>query len=408
MRPLNPFEPNRPISPSQFVGREKEVAELDAALVHLKHGTPRHFLVTGDRGIGKTSYLDLIRDRASHRRQRFNFLVLDFVIYRTVTQIDLIKGIEAELERAVAEYEPFRDFVKKSWSFIQRVEVAGVSLKQASDHPSERAIYKDVANALINTVDKICDQSSLVYGYDGVIILLDEVDQAPPQLDLGTFLKYLLETLNRRGCNRVAFGLAGLSSSRDILLESHRSSLRIFDELSLENLNRDDFDHLINDVLFKVREDFDRNFTITDDATNLIFEYSDGHPHFVHQFGYCAFEASVVRGGTLAITAADVTRGAISSRGAFDLLGDMYFRPSLEGVELEEFALQLLDYMTENPRHFFGEKEIAAQLGCDLYTISLLLRQMCGLSILHGDKGSYRVRYACFAYWYKSIRPQVV
>lgn len=406
-RPLNPFEPNRPISPARFVGREKEVAELDAALEHLKRGSPRHFLVTGHRGIGKTSFLDFIRDHASNGDGRFNFLVVDFVIYRSASQGDLIRGIEAELKRAVAEYDPFCEFVVRAWSFVRRIEAAGVSLKEAPSLTPLPAIYKDAANALINTANKICDHSNLVHGYDGILILLDEVDQASGQLDLGTFLKYLLETLNREKCNRVAFGLAGLSSSREILLSSHRSSLRIFDELALEGLSRDDFNELISYVIFSVRQNFDQDFDITREAVDLIFYYSDGHPHFVHQFGYCAFEMAVLEEDGLVINASDVTRGAISPRGAFDLLGDMYFRESLEEVELEEYALQILDRVTGAPGRWFAQIELADEVGCEQRLLGPLLRRMCDLSLLAENRASYRVRYTCFAFWYKAIRPQV-
>lgn len=42
-RPLNPFDPSHPIDPTKFVGRRREIRELEAALIHAKRNRPRHF-----------------------------------------------------------------------------------------------------------------------------------------------------------------------------------------------------------------------------------------------------------------------------------------------------------------------------------------------------------------------------
>lgn len=409
MRPLNPFEPHRPVSPEQFIGREKELAELDAALEHLRHGRPRHFLITGFRGVGKTSFLDLIRSHAGRGANKFNFLVLDFLINKRNTCFDLAKGIERELTRAVSDYDPFAAIVQKSWGFIQRIEAAGISLKSAPAQVDHREIYEAVADAMCETVEKLCGRTSLVYGYDGVLLLLDEVDQASAELDLGAFLKYLLEILNRRGCHRVSIGLAGLSSSRDVLLKSHPSSLRIFDELTLGDLNREEFDQLLDEAQFKVQSDGEMGFVLEKSARDTLFDYLDGHPHFVHQFGYCAFEYACAKPeGFITLTGEDVIHGAINVRGAFDLIGDMYFRSDFEVVESNDLALRILDFIGESPRQAFSTYQLSAKIECLYEDLITVLRKMCELKLLVEENGKYRIRYTCFAYWLKAMRPQLV
>lgn len=409
-RPLNPFEPNRPALPDQFVGREKEVAELETALVHLKQGCPRNFLITGFRGVGKTSFLDWIRRRASRGSGEFKFLVIDFLINKKSTGADLAKGIERELARAVSAYEPLRDLVKRAWGFAQRIEAGGVSIKSVEEKSDSREIYEAVAEAMCETVEKLCESMSVVQGYDGVLLLFDEVDQAPAGLDLGTFLKYFSEIMHRRGCHKVGLGLAGLASSRAVLLESHPSSLRIFDELPLDNLKEEEFNELIGYVELKVQNSGMTDFRVTDDAKKLLYHLSDGHPHFVHQFGYCAFEHAVSNfdEGQLVLVAGDVQHGAFDHRGALDLIGDMYFAKAYERIESDGLAISILDVLCEHPRRLFGLSELCIQIDCERESLISLLGRLCDLSLIQEVRGSYRVRFVCFAYWLKDIHAKVL
>ncbi len=50
----NPFRPNSPVNPGVFVGRLEEIKRLEQALIQSRSGEPAHFMITGERGIGKT------------------------------------------------------------------------------------------------------------------------------------------------------------------------------------------------------------------------------------------------------------------------------------------------------------------------------------------------------------------
>jgi replication-associated recombination protein RarA len=60
---------------------------------------------------------------------------------------------------------------------------------------------------------------------------------------------------------------------------------------------------------------------ITDEAKNIIANLSEGYPHFIQQFAYCAFDAD----RDDHIDAQDVQVGAYSEHGAMDQLGRRYF-----------------------------------------------------------------------------------
>ncbi len=68
----NPFRPGKPITdPELFAGRREELSLLVDALYQTGTGNARHIIVTGARGIGKSSLVN--QDRSScTRRSRYS------------------------------------------------------------------------------------------------------------------------------------------------------------------------------------------------------------------------------------------------------------------------------------------------------------------------------------------------
>lgn len=402
-RPLNPFDPSRPIDPARFIGRVEEIEELEAALSHAKSERPRHFLITGERGVGKTSFLDFIRLRAVENE--FNFEIIDFSVNKHTTRLDFARTLKAQLESVMAMHPTHRETFDRIWSFIRRFEIAGVSYNGEVGSENHRDLYQEVADALYEVVKRTCGGQA-VHGphlsRDGVLILIDEVDQSSTDLDIGSFLKYLLERLNRKGCHKVVLGLAGLEESTDVLLRSHASSLRIFDELLLLNLERDEVDELLDEVQVIVTDEWLGEFTITPAAREMLFKLSGGHPHMLHQFGYSAFEkACGVPGGLeLVVDESHVLAGAFGRRGALEVVGDMYFRKPLEGIRGQLGVLLVLDHLSEvGAPQAVGEivehtalSESEAKNSLDLLMRSKLVVQ---------EAARFGVRHPALAYWIK-------
>jgi len=61
MARVNPFRPNLPVGPGMFAGRLGQVLALEEALQQTRAGRPKSFMVTGERGIGKTSLLQYFK-----------------------------------------------------------------------------------------------------------------------------------------------------------------------------------------------------------------------------------------------------------------------------------------------------------------------------------------------------------
>src|SRR5207247_7441322 len=111
---INPFEPFGPVNPGSFVGRLDELRRLKSALVQTRAGKPVNFMITGERGIGKTSLLLYLKHAAEGRIKvedaELSFLVIDTDVDQNTTQLGLISKIELGLERVLGDHEVARDF----------------------------------------------------------------------------------------------------------------------------------------------------------------------------------------------------------------------------------------------------------------------------------------------------------
>ena len=83
---INPFRPNSPTNPGMFVGRYDEIKRIEGALKQTIANRGHSFLLLGERGIGKTSLLNLVKFFSEGYievdNQKLNFLVVEVDITR--------------------------------------------------------------------------------------------------------------------------------------------------------------------------------------------------------------------------------------------------------------------------------------------------------------------------------------
>ncbi len=210
---------------------------------------------------------------------------------------------------------------------MQRFEAGGVKLRAKDEAESvDELVIDQFAYSLHETIERICADSAEINGFsarfDGLVLLIDEADNASPNLNLGSMLKLLSEKLARLNCTRLVIGIAGLPSLRDVLHQSHPSSLRLFEEMMLDRLTDGEIDRVIDICLEDAAEQNGRPTTITDNARAFIRNLSQGYPHFVQQFGFCSFAAD----SDFNIDEQDFQVGAFGEAGALSQIGESYYR----------------------------------------------------------------------------------
>ncbi len=84
-----------------FCGRYEEFVGTEKALFQTKNGNAQHFLIHGERGIGKSSLLyslDLVAQNqvSSFEDEKFNFLTVTIELEPTTSYAELIQKIGVE------------------------------------------------------------------------------------------------------------------------------------------------------------------------------------------------------------------------------------------------------------------------------------------------------------------------
>lgn len=405
---INPFKPNSPVPAGMFIGRLDQVERLESQLYQVKAGQPTNFLLTGERGIGKSSLLlyltALANGSISIESEKFNFLVIDTFLDQKTTQLGLVKKIEFNFRKNLAKTETARKFFSDSWEFLKKIEIAGVKYSNEKNKELDETSFEEFVHSFAETVNRISEnkgQENIFNSiYDGVLLLIDEADNCSAELDLGTFLKLFLEKLQRRNCNHFMIGLAGLPNIKQILLNSHPSSLRIFEDIIVDQLTSKEVENVINKCLTESEKLNNIKTEITNTAKRVLVNLTEGYPHFIQQFGFCAFSKDEDN----IIDETDCFEGALQPRGALDLIGERYYKDNFYNKIQKESYRQVLRIMAENSNEWVTKKYIKNKYkGKDTVLNSAIkaLRDRHIILPREGQKGVYRLQHRGFALWIK-------
>lgn len=383
-----------------FAGRYEELAALEKTLFQTKHGNPTHFLIDGERGIGKSSLLLNLTwvstgDVPSlEEGPKFNFITVSVCLDSSHTYADIIRAIAAELRRKVAEREQLKELAKSTWDFLKKLEVGGVRYRdEKRDGLKDTELVEDLAFAISESLNNLGSE------VDGVLILIDEADKPAASANLGAFAKLLTERLKLRGCDRLCIGLAGLTDLRDKLLSSHESSLRLFKIFALDPLSPQDCGVAIRRGLEAAKEKNGFEVTITTDAEQNLAYITQGYPHFVQQFAYCAFESDTDN----VIDLDDVLKGAYGETGALRQLGLKYFEKQyFDQISSKEYR-QVLRIIAKQLDGWVTKAQIRkAAPELKGYTLDNALSALKTRGIIvpkRGTKGAFKMPSRSFAIW---------
>ena len=390
-----------------FVGRESEISRIDEAFFHTKMGNSSRIMIIGERGIGKSSlllYANYLAESKIHTEKgKYDFLTLNIRVDKNTSLTNLISKIEKVLFRKLRHSEKTLTCLKKSWAFLQRVEIQGVKIR-SGDQVSDSELIDNCIYSLVDTIKSITDESTDLFDLhckkDGIILLIDEADNASPELNLGTFLKSLAETMIAEDCHNFGIIVAGLPNLRDVLRSSHESSLRLFEELELSPLSEKEVETVILHGLQEASIRNEEKHTTTPEALKRVFSYSEGYPHFVQQIGSSAFLYSK----DTTISAEDVQAGMFMKNGALDLIGGRYYSKYFYSQIKEDAYRDILLVMSDKWNQWITRGEIKEKFNSKDSTLNNGLKALCDRHIIirHPSlRGRYRLQWVSFALWIK-------
>ena len=196
------------------------------------------------------------------------------------------------------------------------------------------------------------------------------------------------------------FVVDGLPEIKDILTVSHQSSLRVFTELTIKELNPADRFYVIDRGLEEANKVNAEKTVITESAKDQISMLSEGYPHFIQQFAFSAFETNLDG----EITNEDVIEGAFKEYGALDSIGTRYYASNFyDQIKSDEYR-QVLSIMADNLNSWITKKEIAATFSGSNQTLTNALQALTSRRIIlknASKRGEYRLQHKGFALWIK-------
>jgi hypothetical protein len=400
---INPFKPNSPVPTAMFAGRYDEILDLEKGLFQTKNGQPSNFMITGDRGIGKSSLL-LYLSQVSHSRipslehGSFDFVSINISISDKLDIVTLIKLIERNISRELGKIETVRSFLKDTWAFAQRLHVMDSGISAAEQDSEVELQLDDLSYSLAETCKRVTNPERGEKNKDGILFLFDECDNATPLLRIGYFFKTITEALQRHGCDNIMFIIAGLPDTPEKLSKSHQSSVRVFTHMKIKELCGDDRKYVVNRGLAEGNKINSEKVTIMQTALELISVLSEGYPHFIQQFSYSAFESSTDG----EISDDDVLDAAFKPGGAIDAIGSRYYENSFyDRIKSDEYR-QVLTIMAEKMNAWTTKSEIRAKFSGDETTLSNALQALTTRKIIlrnPAKNGEYRLQQRGFAFW---------
>ncbi len=271
----SPFTPGSPVPIEMFVGREPQIAEIEKYAAQATSGRLEALFLLGERGIGKSSIASFARYLASTKH---NMLSIQVFLGRVTTIEDTVRQVLEQLLKE-SRTEKWYDNLKGLFGeHIEQVGLFDISIKFAPPRSDLKEIANDFPKALMGIVDKLGGEKS------GIFIALDDIDGLLATTDFANWFKSFVDRVATSELEfPVCMMLIGLPEQRDTLAELQPSLMRIFRVIDIERLSN-------NEVQGFFRSAFSiPGLEVTDDAMEILVQFSSGLPVIMHELGDATF-----------------------------------------------------------------------------------------------------------------------
>jgi len=279
-RYIDPFTPDLPIdSPDRFSGRKNEIDSAVDSLFQLLNNNPRHTIITGDRGIGKSSVLTQVKNIAEGNMEllkrlqinagvdRFDFICAWHDCSKDQTPAILASGILRQLE------SKFKNIYKNL-----KIELNVGGILKIGQQDSSVATISEIVEQFCESLSTISSKTS-ENRKSGVILFFDELDRVKPDSGVATFFKLAAEKLSRDNIKNIAFFAGGISGAIQKLEEEHASIYRTFKDVPLPRLEKPEVNEILETGFNQV------GCSYTTQVVENVFNLSAGYPEPVHLLG---------------------------------------------------------------------------------------------------------------------------
>jgi AAA ATPase domain len=285
----NPFTPHNPIRPQYFAGRYSEIQIILRALSQTGAGSQQNILVTGERGIGKSSLGHLARYIGEQPREEWDtqcrFITAYYILDDNDSVAAFCRGLVEKLRKSVAQ-SLVRSLLHKLKELDYSIKVdfwfgaaeVGTKTEKGEDGPAK--LRRDFVRIIEALWDEVSNEN-----YNGILLIVDELNKIQRGENLGAFFKKVSEELVADGYRNIMFFVLGLPWIEGKLSADDASVVRIFEHVELGLMPENESEEVIRKALEGT------GVGIEPQVLEMLKDWSEGHPYFLQQMCFDCFAA---------------------------------------------------------------------------------------------------------------------
>ena len=371
----NPFTPGSPVPPDLFVGRSQQLQEVTRYIDQAAAGRLQNVFLTGDRGIGKSSFAAYLRQIAIARN---NMVGVHTHLGGVTSLEDLVRHVLDGVLQETREQDWFEQISKLFRDRIQQVGLFGVSVKFDPPREELTGLARNFPDALRNLVAGISEKKS------GLLLVLDDINGLADTPAFAHWYKSFADSVATRFKHfPVLVLVVGTADKRDALATVQPSLMRVFRPVDIPRLTS-------TEVMEFFKNAFDgAGMDIDDDAMRMLVHYSSGLPILMQEIGDAVFWSA----SDTVIREDDARDGLFL---AAQRVGTKYLDPVFyRTVRSGRYRSIVRKMMEESPHYQFTRSEVRSRIDEDeLKVFDNLLRRLRELGIVERDvdegPGAYR------------------
>jgi nucleoside-triphosphatase THEP1 len=367
----SPFTPGKPVPKEFFEGRLEEFNYAVQIIKKTAAGNSENLYITGERGIGKSSFARLIKN---HAQEKENFIT-GYVSLGGVSDLD--EMADRIFSCVVQDNQGQSFFGKLSQLFKKHVKEVGIgnlSIQLNFTEQDRKEMVKNFLPLLWKIFTEVGDKR-------GILIVLDEINGIAKNKVFADYLKSLVDTneISQKPLP-LSLVLCSLPERKEEIVSAQESVARMFYPITLKPMTADETISFYRRVFQSVNNQWN------EDALQTMSIFAGGFPALMQEIGEATFYADQ----DFLIDKADAHKGVTR---AAEIVGEKYLAPKVYATMCSEKYKKILDKLAENPIPSFSKQKTLSLLDAEEKKVfGNFLQRMSSLGVIaRGEKsGEYR------------------
>jgi len=375
----SPFTPGKPVPREFFEGREQEFSRAVQIIKKTASGNPENIYVSGERGIGKSSFTNLVKIYAEEKEK---FLTAYASLGGISELEDMIEKVFSCLVQDNRDRSFFGNLKQMFKEHIKEVGIGQLSIQLDFSEKDKKAMLNGFLPLLSRIFEDLKDRK-------GILIVLDDINGLAKNPKFANYLKSLVDE-NAVSRKPLPFSLiiCSLPERKEELILAQESVARIFHPLSLNKMGDEEVEKFYRRIFKSV------NYQCDDKALGVMNLFSGGLPMLMQEIG----EAVYYHDSDMHIDIEDADNGIMK---AAQIVGEKYLQPKvLKAIRSSTYHSILAKLSKGEGLHYiFSREEMRKEFtASEKKVFDNFLRKMKSLGVIVQNEKTGTYRFATLLY----------